>query len=129
MKQLAQLVEPHVWWSDGDWEAYPEYFGSQEFLAWLFNESPSKDVIVTNDRWGKGTPQKHGSYYSGPDRWTPGHLVDHKWESAMTVDSQSWGLRRNIKIEDVLTPKELISQVLISKLQNLLYCQQKYYCQ
>ena len=20
MKELAELVEPHVWWSDGDWE-------------------------------------------------------------------------------------------------------------
>ena len=50
MKELANLVEPHVWWSDGDWETTPEYFGSQEFLAWLFNESPSKDFVVTNDR-------------------------------------------------------------------------------
>ena len=50
MKELANLVEPHVWWSDGDWEAKPEYFNSQEFLAWLFNESPSKDFVVTNDR-------------------------------------------------------------------------------
>ena len=33
MKELAELVEPHVWWSDGDWETTPEYFGSQEFLG------------------------------------------------------------------------------------------------
>ncbi len=111
MKQLAMLVEPHVWWSDGDWEATDDYFGSKDFLAWLYNESPSKDYVVTNDRWGKGTSQKHGGYYSGPDRYQPGHLLPHKWESAMTVDSQSWGLRRNIKIDDVLTPEELISQV------------------
>ena len=26
MKELAELVEPHVWWSDGDWEAKPEYW-------------------------------------------------------------------------------------------------------
>ena len=91
----------------------PEYFGSQEFLAWLFNESPSKDYVVTNDRWGQGTGKKHGSVYSGPDRWQPGSLIEHKWESAMTIDQKSWGIRRNIKIEDVLTPQELISQVSI----------------
>ena len=68
MKELAKLVEPHVWWSDGDWENKPQYFTSQEFLAWLFNESPSKDYVVANDRWGQGTRQKHGSFYSGPDR-------------------------------------------------------------
>ena len=33
MKELAELVEPHVWWSDGDWETTPEYFGSKEFLG------------------------------------------------------------------------------------------------
>ena len=82
-------------------------------LAWLFNESPSKDYVVTNDRWGQGTGQKHGSVYSGPDRWQPGSLIEHKWESAMTIDQKSWGIRRNIKIEDVLTPQELISQVSI----------------
>ena len=82
-------------------------------LAWLFNESPSKDYVVTNDRWGQGVGQKHGSFYSGPDRWQPGSLIEHKWESAMTIDQKSWGIRRNIKIEDVLTPQELISQVSI----------------
>jgi alpha-L-fucosidase len=43
------------------------YWGSKEFLAWLYNDrytvintvinnlsSPVKDVVVTNDRWGKG---------------------------------------------------------------------------
>ena len=33
----------------------------------------------------------------------------------MTMDQKSWGIRRNIKIEDVLTPQELISQVSILK--------------
>ncbi len=50
MKELIEKYAPHVIWSDGDWETYPEYFGSEEFLAWLYNESPSKDYIVTNDR-------------------------------------------------------------------------------
>ena len=74
-------------------------------IAWLYNDSPSKDSIVTNDRylnlgdalgfhpmfqilrWGIGCGQKHGGYYSGPDRFDPGTLQDHKWEDAMTVDS------------------------------------------
>ena len=50
MKFLAENYEPEVWWSDGD-PASPEYFGSQEFMAWLFNHSPKKDTIVTNDRY------------------------------------------------------------------------------
>jgi alpha-L-fucosidase len=50
MKELVERFKPHVLWSDGDWEASSEYFGSKEFLAWLYNESPVKDFIVTNDR-------------------------------------------------------------------------------
>ena len=50
MKFLAENYEPEVWWSDGD-PALPEYWGSQEFMAWLFNHSPKKDTIVTNDRF------------------------------------------------------------------------------
>jgi alpha-L-fucosidase len=50
MRELITTFEPQVLWSDGDWEAVPEYFGSKDFLAWLYNDSPVKDVIVTNDR-------------------------------------------------------------------------------
>ena len=50
MKELVERFNPHVLWSDGDWEASSEYFGSKEFLAWLYNESEVKDTVVTNDR-------------------------------------------------------------------------------
>ena len=50
LKELVTTLEPHVLWSDGDWEASPDYWGSKEILAWLYNDSPSKDYIVTNDR-------------------------------------------------------------------------------
>lgn len=51
IKDLITKYSPEVLWSDGDWEATPEYFGSQEILAWMYNEGPTKDTIVTNDRW------------------------------------------------------------------------------
>lgn len=113
--ELTELVEkyaPHVIFADGEWEATPEYFGTKEFLAWLYNESPSKDHVLVNDRWGLGTNMQHGGYYTGPDRWTPGQLVKHKWESAMTLDSRSWGIRRNMKLSEVLTPIQLLSDVI-----------------
>ena len=51
MMELAVKYKPEIWWSDGDWEALPEYFGSKHFLAWLYNTSPVKDTVVTNDRY------------------------------------------------------------------------------
>ena len=38
-------------------------------------------------RWGIGTKETHGDFYSGPDRYDPGKLLPHKWENAMTIDS------------------------------------------
>lgn len=36
------------------------YWKSKEFLAWLYNDSPVKDTVVVNDRWGSGDSCKHG---------------------------------------------------------------------
>jgi alpha-L-fucosidase len=37
-----------------------------------------------------------------------GVLQPHKWENCMTIDKQSWGFRRNAKLSDYLTMKELV---------------------
>ena len=62
-------------------------------------------------RWGKGTEQRHGGFYSGPDKFKPGHKLDHKFEDAFTVDKWSWGYRRYINIENVLSIEELIATI------------------
>ncbi|CAG9822075.1 unnamed protein product [Phaedon cochleariae] len=112
MRELIQTYEPAVLWSDGDWEAPDSYWNSTEFLAWLYNDSPVKDSIVTNDRWGIDIPCKHGDFFSCQDRYNPGTLQLHKWENAMTIDKQSWGFRRNAKLSDYYSTLELISQLV-----------------
>lgn len=76
--ELINLYEPDVIWSDGDWEAEDVYWKATEFLAWLYNESPVKDKVVVNDRWGRGIPCKHGDFYTCSDRYNPGksELID-----------------------------------------------------
>ena len=40
-----------------------------------------------------------------------GHLVEHKWENCLTVDTGSWGYRRNADINSYRTIDELLSQL------------------
>lgn len=106
--ELVNTYQPEVIWSDGD--AGPDaYWKSKEFLAWLYNSSPVKDTVVTNDRWGDGTSCKHGGYYSCQDRYDPGKLLPHKWENAMTLDKKSWGYRRDAQLTDIFTIEKLIA--------------------
>ena len=63
-------------------------------------------------RWGQGTQLRHGGFYSGPDKFNPGHLIQHKFEDATIVDKKSWGNRRNIRLGDIKEPHELIAELV-----------------
>ncbi|CAH0748069.1 unnamed protein product [Diatraea saccharalis] len=112
LKQLVNDYKPSVIWSDGDWEANDTYWKSTDLLAWLYNDSPVKDEIVVNDRWGIGTSCKHGDFYNCADRYNPGKLQNHKWENAFTMDLTSWGYRRNMAIQDVMSIDKFLFHVI-----------------
>jgi len=136
LKLQVERYKPEVVWSDGEWEAPDSYWQSKEFLAWLYNTSPVKETVVVNDRWGHETLCKHGGFYTCTDRYNPGKdtieiiqylyyqatvsfsyigvIQPHKWENCMTLDKESWGYRRNAKIEDFLTAKELMTTIVES---------------
>lgn len=110
--ELVETYKPDLLWSDGEWGAPDTYWKAQDFVAWLYNDSPVKDNVVTNDRWGHDTMCKHGGFYTCTDRYNPGVLQSHKWENCFTLDKQSWGYRRNAQLEDYLTPTELITTIV-----------------
>jgi len=111
LMDIVNTFHPDVIWSDGDWEQPDTYWDSKGFLAWLYNDSPVRDKVVVNDRWGSGDPCVHGGYYTCEDRYNPGKLLNHKWENCLTIDSQSWGFRRNADIADMLTINQLLSEL------------------
>jgi len=115
MPELYEIVnkyKPDVVWSDGEWMAPDTYWNSPEFIAWLYNDSPVKDTVVVNDRWGSNTRCKHGGFWDCTDHYTPGKLVPHKWENCMTIDKYSWGYRRNARQTDYVTMLELLTEMV-----------------
>lgn len=68
----VNTYKPEVIWSDGDWEATDQYWDSLNFIAWLYNDSPVRDTVVVNDRWGRNVGCKHGDFVNCQDRFNPG---------------------------------------------------------
>jgi alpha-L-fucosidase len=115
MPELFEIVnayKPDLIWSDADETAPDTYWNSTNFLAWLYNDSPVKDKVIVNDRFGAGAMCHHGGYYTCGDHFNPRVLQKHKWENCMTIDRASWGYRRNAVSSDYLTPHELLTELV-----------------
>lgn len=77
LHELIETYKPDIVWSDGEGETTDSYWKSKEFLAWLYNESPVRDTVVVNDRWGINTACHHGGFYTCADRFNPGNLLSY----------------------------------------------------
>ena len=63
LRDLVTRYNPDVLYTDGEWDYPSDHWQTKPFLAWLFNESPVKDTIAINDRWGNDCRGKHGGFY------------------------------------------------------------------
>jgi alpha-L-fucosidase len=118
MKDLVISYKPDIVWTDGEWEHSSEVWKSTEFLQWLYNESPVKDEVVVNDRWGKETRSVHGGIYTTEydlihDQNSINKKIEHPWEECRGIGS-SFGYNRNENLEDYASSAELV-KVLIDK--------------
>ena len=117
MKDLVNSYKPDILWTDGEWDHPHEVWKSTEFLAWLYNESPVKEHVVVNDRWGKETRSKHGGIYTTEyDLVHSGKMTEtltHPWEECRGIGG-SFGYNRNENLESYSTSEELV-HILIDK--------------
>ena len=119
-KDVVTRYKPALIFSDGEWDMTSKEWRSEELMAWLFNESPCKDEVVINDRWGKDCRHKHGGY------WTTEYgagLKDasHPWEESRGM-ADSYGYSRAETIDDYKTAREFVMTLvdLVSRGGNFL---------
>lgn len=105
-KDVVTRYKPSFIFSDGEWELPSADWHSPELLAWLFNESPVKDEVVINDRWGADTRHKHGGYWT--TEYTAGMSgIDHPWEENRGM-GVSYGYNRAEDLNVYHTGRELV---------------------
>lgn len=118
MKELVNTYKPDIFWPDGEWDYTSDKLRSTDFLTWLYNESPVKETVVVNDRWGKETRSKHGGFYTTEydlvhNDVSKGSRIMHPWEECRGI-GHSFGYNRNENLEDYSTSEELV-HLLIEK--------------
>lgn len=119
LKDLVTRYEPDIVWPDGEWDHPSEKWKSTEFLSWLYNESPVRENVVVNDRWGKETRGHHGSFYT--TEYDIGHADAetynrHPWEECRGIGT-SFGYNRIETPEHYLTSEALV-HMLIDKVSS-----------
>ena len=116
MKDIVNRYHPEIIFPDGEWDYPSENLKSTEFLAWLYNESPVKETVVVNDRWGKETRSKHGGYYTTEydlihQTNVKGEMMTHPWEETRGIGN-SFGYNRNEKLSDYSTSEQLVHMLI-----------------
>jgi alpha-L-fucosidase len=105
-KDVVTRYRPAIIFTDGEWDLPSANWKSEELVAWLFNESPCKDEVVINDRWGKETRHHHGGYFT--TEYGAGLRDDtHPWEESRGM-AWSYGYNRAESIDDYKSARELI---------------------
>ena len=119
-RDLVTRYRPSLIFSDGEWDLPSAEWKSPELLAWLYNESPVKDEVVVNDRWGKDSRHKHGGYFT--TEYGSG-LKDatNPWEENRGM-GYSYGYNRAEALKDYRTARELVLMLVdtVSRGGNLL---------
>ena len=117
MKELICRYRPQILYADGEWGFPSSVWHSENFLQWLYNESPVRDTIVVNDRWGSDCRGIHGGYKTCEygevnsaaisEELARENLGKYYWEESRSIGN-SFGYNANETAEDYLGDGELL---------------------
>jgi alpha-L-fucosidase len=105
-KEVVSAYKPWFIFLDGEWEQDYKAWKSEELAYWLYNESPVKNTVVVNDRWGQCRGiwgDVYESEYGGGKYTTP----NHPWQEDRGI-GHSYGYNRAETIYDYDSREELI---------------------
>lgn len=105
-KDVVTRYRPSIIFADGEWDLASEQWKSPELLAWLVNDSPCREEVVINDRWGKDCRLTHGGYYT-TEYGTGLKDASHPWEENRGM-GYSFGYNRAESLEDYKSARELV---------------------
>jgi len=123
-KDLVMRYKPSLIFADGEWSQTSAEWKSEELLAWLFNESPCREEVVIDDRWGKETRSLHGGYFTTEYGEVGGDAklnVARKFEECRGIGA-SFGYNRNETLDEYQSAYGLVCVLvnLVAKGGNLL---------
>lgn len=111
LKEVVNRYEPWSIFFDGDWGMSGKRWRNNELAKWLYYDSPVKDKVVVNDRWGSSRGINGDVFESeyGYGKWTSPH---HPWQEDRGI-GQSYGYNRSEDIHDYNSADELIEQLCL----------------
>jgi len=117
MKDLVTRYKPDILWGDGQWNYPSSTWKTPQFMAWLYNESPVKETIIINDRWGNDTWAKHGGYLTAEygllgDQMMGTEIIQRPWEECKGI-GYSFGYNKNENLEDYATSEQLVHDLIM----------------
>ncbi|MHC4646192.1 MAG: alpha-L-fucosidase, partial [Planctomycetota bacterium] len=121
-KEMVNRYKPSLIFGDGDWVP-PEKTKTPELVAWLYNQSPVRDEVVINDRFGlcKRDWAKVGDYYCTEYGAGFNDRTGKPWEENRGMGT-SYGYNRMEGIDQYKSGAELVHFLIdmVSKGGNLL---------
>ncbi len=105
-KEVVTRYKPWFIFLDGEWEQDYKAWKSEELAHWLYHESPVKDYVVVNDRWGQCRGvwgDVYESEYGDGKFSSPGH----PWQEDRGI-GLSYGYNRTEGIRDYDSREDLI---------------------
>ncbi|HKO79507.1 MAG TPA: alpha-L-fucosidase [Chitinophagaceae bacterium] len=108
LKDLVTRYSPEIIWPDGEWDQSDTTWRSREFLTWLYNESPVKNTVVTNDRWGGG---RENGGFSTTEYGSGKSSLERPWEECRGI-GESFGYNRNENLEQYASSEKLVHMLI-----------------